>query len=304
MWGLFFVVVTLLGSQKGTTHVQTSSAATQMPPSVCNYTSSHPEGSRTLQLGSFTCEIIYPAPTPTSTATPTPLPPGAPTPTNTPAIVPPTATPTTPGAPTVTPTSPSMPTNTPVPPPPSSLSDKISVFMGNSAEAMNFINAKKPKVVVLLNNISAAQQIKQYSPGTIVIGRIHDTRLDSFPPGADFSNPNNAQQLANSVWLDIYDQDLGNPHVDFWQIINEPQVYDAQQMRWLAAFDAEAARIAASPPYNTRVCIANFGTGQPFDANWWADYSEAFSEAQSREAGSSVYMNMIIIVITKWISIG
>lgn len=158
----------------------------------------------------------------------------------------PTVVPTT--APTVTPT-PTRPWPEPLAEPgPSKLG--LHVQWNNSPDIMEFIKRYKPAVVKGVGDLGYMTEVKALSPTTVTVGR---------PDGGDPTMDQDPIQAAReyvSTWLPYY---RSYPGVDYWEGLNEPNT--GEHMSWLAAFEAERARLMAEQ--GLRVAVGAFATGTP-----------------------------------------
>jgi hypothetical protein len=169
------------------------------------------------------------------------------------------ATPTLTPSPTVTP-SPTLtltpsPTPTPTLPWPPALerpgNSKLGLHVqwNNSPEIMEFIRRTQPPVVKAVGDFGFLAEVREASPSTVIVARIeYEPRLEG--------DPAEAARAYVARHLDIYRL---HSAVDYWEGINEPQMGD--RMEWLAAFEAERARVMAG--HGFRVAVGAFSTGTP-----------------------------------------
>ena len=251
------------------------------------------------------CNRLWPSPTPTVSPLPTPTPTSSPTqrsplvshlktptptsdpisktylpaidggdnpnfvPTDTPA--PPTDTPTI--TPTPRPTDTPTPVATPFPPgPPSKLGIHVE---RNVPELFELLETKAVSAVTTLElDAGFATQIKQTSPNTKLIGRIHlgEVDLDNFEP---FSAAN---EFVNQL-LPFADDDRRRPYFDGWIAYNEPIANNVEAMKRLADFEAERIRLLGDR--GIRSVIGNFATGGPdLEQPMWQNFLPAIQTAQ------------------------
>jgi PKD repeat protein len=129
---------------------------------------------------------------------------------------------------------------------------KLSLHSGGGSLSMQFVSDTRPPVVKLLDDLGAAAEIKQRSPGTRIIARIYEA---SQPQDGD------PGQRAQEWWSRNRDRILGAPAVDYWEGYNEPGVGELAQVQWYAQF--EAARVNVLAENGRKACIGNFSTGTP-----------------------------------------
>lgn len=171
----------------------------------------------------------------------------------TPTKSPPTATP---APPTATPT----PMTTPFPPGPPS---KLGVHVErNDPQLFALLETGSISVVKTLElDAGFAAQIKQASPRTRLIGRIHTDQvsLATIDPIAT------ARAFVEKL-LPFANDPARKDWFDAWEAYNEPVPGNAEEMKRLAEFEAERTRLLAD--YGIRSVIGNFGTGQPPIEQW------------------------------------
>ena len=179
------------------------------------------------------------------------------------ALVPePTLTPTppkatdTPAPPTPTPT----PMATPFPPGPRS---KLGIHVErNVPELFDLLETGAVAAVTTLElDGNFAQQIKDTSPSTKLIGRI---TVDQ--PNLATLEPLGAARAFVDRLLPLADEPKRRATFDAWIAYNEPVANTADEMKRLAEFESERTRLLAER--GIRSIIANFGTGQPLLELW------------------------------------
>jgi len=188
------------------------------------------------------------APEPTLTPTP-------PKPTNTPV---PTATPT--------------PVATPFPPGPPS---RLGLFVArNHPQIFELLATRAVTVVKTLElDVNFAGQIKQTSPGTVLIGRIDLEQINL--------NGLDALQAARAFvdqLMPIADDAMRRQYFDGWEAYNEPVPGNADEMMRLSEFEAERTRLLAEK--GLRSVVGNFGTGQP-PLELWEHFLPAVEAVQA-----------------------
>ena len=181
----------------------------------------------------------------------------------------PTETPT--EEPTETPEPTPTPEATPFPPGPPS---KLGVFVGrNDPQIFDLLRTQGVAVVKTLElDANFLAEIKQISPNTKIVARldlpqIDLTTVDPIPA---------AQEFVDKV-LVYADDPARRPYIDAWEAYNEPVPGNAEEMRRLAAFEAERTRLLGER--GIRSVIGNFGTGQP-PMELWQDFLPALQTAQ------------------------
>ena len=187
------------------------------------------------------------------------------------AFNPPTFTPAPPKLPSAT-LPPPTATTTPFPPGPPS---KLGLHVERNVPQLFDLLATRAVAVVKTLELDAnfAQQIKQASPTTLVIGRLPDTAqvqlstLDPLPAAREYVN----RTL-------VYAEDpLRHPYFDGWEGFNEPVAEHAEEMKRLADFEAERVRLLGER--GIRSVIGNFGAGVPSKMELWPLFLPAISEA-------------------------
>ncbi len=135
---------------------------------------------------------------------------------------------------------------------------------------MDFIREAKPIIVKLMESYDMAQEIKQISPNTFIIGRKFD---------GDQLNPiGNPEQKAEE-WFDKYQGLIsGNPGFDCWEGYNEPILTDAAGMQWYSRF--EIKRMKKLENIGQKACIGNFAVGNP-EIELWEYFMGALSYASN-----------------------
>jgi hypothetical protein len=205
---------------------------------------------------------LSPSATATGTAVPT-LPPRA---TASPPVSPlaaplsPPATPEPPAA-TTAPTNTPRPTATPFPPGPPS---KLGLFVGrNDPRIREMLRTGNVALVKTLEyDPGFAEEIKQYAPKTLLVGRISLPQINL----SEMNDPKGAAQAFVDQLLPIAGDPRRKAVFDGWEAYNEPVVDNAEQMGRLAAFEAERTRLLAAA--GVRSVVGNFSTGTPALELW------------------------------------
>jgi hypothetical protein len=219
-----------------------------------------------------------PSLTPTGTATPTPT---ATSPYLTPtsdAFQSPLDSPLAPSGTEVPPTPTPPPTATPTPPPtpfPAGPPTKLGLFVGwYHPEIMDLIATRNVTLLKTLELDPAfLAEVKARSPETIIVGR---TLLGQI----DLNRPDMAAEarVAVDAVLPLALDERRAGLVDAWEGYNEPVAGDEEQMRKLAALEAERVRLLAE--HGLRAVVGNFGAGQP-PLEWWPAFRPALEAAQA-----------------------
>lgn len=170
-----------------------------------------------------------------------------------------------------TPTIPSGPNVIPTPAGPSKLGIQTQFIHGTE---MAFIEKTKPAVVKIMNaHFDAAQQIKQKSPNTFIIGRIFspDQPMDGNP------------ETRAEEWFNRYSGEISKySGFDCWEGYNEPVVKDQTTMEWLSRF--EIKRMQLLEGIGRRACIGTFPVGIPeivSPGDLWPYFKPALNYASS-----------------------
>jgi hypothetical protein len=209
--------------------------------------------------------------TPTETGTPTNTATHEPTATET---VPPTATDT--PTPEETPKPGEEPTSTPTPSPtpyPPGPPSKLGLFITRVDPIIEqIIKQGQPAIIKTLEvDPNYVKAIKEWSPQTIVIGRIV---LDQLSLDKDINGP--LEDFMAKI-TPIATEPTRLKYIDAWEAVNEPVASNPEQMKRLAIYEAERTRRLAK--LGVRSVIGNFATGHP-DFPHWADFAEALQAAK------------------------
>ena len=163
----------------------------------------------------------------------------------------------------------------PPPPPPPANKSKLTIhtsFLGG--ESMLFIEQAQPTVIKILNNFGPAQQVKEKSPHTKIVGRIWYDDRQRLGVGSP-------EDRAQDWWNDLRDTILAHPAVDYWEGYNEPVINDAGLMGWYARFEKKRVDILAE--HGLSACIGNFSTGMPpVERDLWEAFYPAIDAAKSK----------------------
>jgi len=137
-------------------------------------------------------------------------------------------------------------------------------------EIMNFIRETKPAVVKIMNShFEAAQEIKQFSPNTFIVGRIHS--LDEPTVG----DPEKKAQ----EWFDKNKGTIGSySGFNCWEGYNEPAFKDKDGMEWFSKFEIKRMKLLES--IGRKACIGNFAVGNP-EIELWEYFADALNYASS-----------------------
>ncbi|MGL4650725.1 MAG: hypothetical protein ACRC1H_15060 [Caldilineaceae bacterium] len=189
------------------------------------------------------------------------------TPTET--AAPPTETPT-PEPPTATPT----PQSTPFPPGPAS---KLGLHVErNDPQIFELLATGAVTIVKTLElDENFLSQIKATSPNTNIVARLNLPQVDL----ANF-DPLSAARDYMAMLLPIANGGERRRHIAGWEAYNEPIAGNADEMKKLAAFEAERTRLMAAE--GLRAVIGNFGTGQP-PLEWWEHFLPAVQAAKEHD---------------------
>jgi len=107
-------------------------------------------------------------------------------------------------------------------------------------------------------------------------------RLFMLDHGLPRSNPKAAARWT----IDLLKTHPANPHVDVWEVLNEPgDLTNEQDIAWLVAFYRSLLQYLEDQ--NMRVCTGNFGVGQPpgkgnVGAPWWEPWREVLEMLKTR----------------------
>ena len=177
-----------------------------------------------------------------ATATMTPTPPTVTARATATALKPPTPT----AANTLTPTPQATKTPWPTATPahytqPSKLGLVVQRF--SSPQIMDVIEAGKPKVVKIIDDLGSAGVVKERVPKTIIVGRIS---VDyDFRALHDKNNRDAARHAADFIARNM-DKYKANTNLDYWEGYNEPIIESADMMADYAAFEAERVKQMAA----------------------------------------------------------
>jgi len=146
----------------------------------------------------------------------------------------------------------------------------------SSPQIMDVIEAGKPKVVKIIDDLGSAGVVKERVPQTIVVGRIS---VDyDFGTLHDKNNRDAARHAADFVARNL-DKYQANTNLDYWEGYNEPAIESADIMADYAAFEAE--RVKQMAALGLKCCVGNFSTGTP-QIEQWAGFLPALQAAQQR----------------------
>jgi len=178
----------------------------------------------------------------------------------------------------------------PPPPPPPANKSKLTIhtaFLGG--ESMLFIEQAQPTVIKILDNFGPAQEVKEKSPSTLIVGRINFDRWQELGVGSP-------EDRASAWWNRVKDTVLAHPAVDYWEGYNEPVINDAGLMGWYARFEKKRVEILAE--HGLKACIGNFSTGMPpVERDLW----EAFYPALMQRKARGVYWGFTSTAPPIWI---
>jgi hypothetical protein len=102
----------------------------------------------------------------------------------------------------------------------------------------------------------------------------------------DHGLPKASPKAAARWTIDLLKTHPANPHVDVWEVLNEPgNLLNEQDVSWLVAF--YKALLQSIENEKMSVCIGNFGVGQPpgqgnVGAPWWRPWREVLEMLQNR----------------------
>jgi hypothetical protein len=119
---------------------------------------------------------------------------------------------------------------------------------------MEFIRRARPRVVKAVDDLGWLSEVKQVSPNTVTIGRIHGQNEDV----AEVMDPVAAANEYVASQLEKYRL---NPGVDFWEGWNEFVPVSPARMAWYAQF--EARRVCALQELGLRGAVGGFSVGVP-----------------------------------------
>ncbi len=150
----------------------------------------------------------------------------------------------------------------------------LAVQRFSSPQIMDVIQAGKPKVVKIIDDLGSAGVVKERVPKTIVVGRIsvdYDFRALHDKNGRDA-----ARHAADFIARNM-DKYTANTSVDYWEGYNEPLIESADMMADYAAFEAE--RVKQMVALFCKCCVGNFSTGTP-PLERWGGFVPALQAAQ------------------------
>jgi hypothetical protein len=153
----------------------------------------------------------------------------------------------------------------------------IAVQRFNDPQIVDRIVADgRPRVVKIWDDLGAAAQIKQLSPGTIVVGHIHQEYdfQNAITSGATDMSAYAADFVARH--LSKYQSNTG---VDYWEGHNEPVFEVEWKMAMYGQFEAERVRHMAA--YGLKCAVGNFSSGSP-SLEQWDDFLPALQAVKQR----------------------
>jgi hypothetical protein len=137
-------------------------------------------------------------------------------------------------------------------------------------EIWSFIDEAQPAVVKLLGNYGSAGEIKMRSPGTFVVGRVHE-------PQSWEQRTGDPKVRAQEWFQRNRDKIISSPNIDCWEGYNEPVPQNSSEMSWYADFESERIKLLAQ--VGAKACIGTFSVGQPDDLNLWPSFFPAIETA-------------------------
>ena len=144
----------------------------------------------------------------------------------------------------------------------------------SSPQIMDVIEAGKPKVVKIIDDLGSAGVVKERVPRTIIVGRIS---VDyDFRALHDKNNRDAARHAADFIARNI-DKYKANTNLDYWEGYNEPPLDSPGFIADYAAFEAE--RVKQMAALGWKCCIGNFSTGTP-QIEQWVSFLPALQTAQ------------------------
>lgn len=174
----------------------------------------------------------------------------------------------------IQPTATLEPTPTPVPTPyPPGPPSKLGLFLTRfDPQVLSLVEHGKPPLVKTLEiDPNFAKGIKEFSPNTILVGRIVLDQLnldaDPIPLARDFV----------SKLLPLATEPTRAEAFDAWEAHNEPVADTPDKMKRLADFEAERTRLLAEN--GLRSVVGNFATGHP-PLELWPHFEPALAAAK------------------------
>ena len=137
-------------------------------------------------------------------------------------------------------------------------------------DIMEFIRETKPVIVKIMNShFEAAQEIKQFSPDTFIVGRIYSSNepTNGVPEEKAQEWFNNNKETINSY-----------SGFDCWEGYNEPVFNDKDGMEWFSRFELKRMKLLET--IGKKACIGNFAVGNP-KIELWKYFTEALSYASN-----------------------
>lgn len=126
-----------------------------------------------------------------------------------------------------------------------------------------------PRVVKIFGDLGASGEIKQRSPGTIVVGHINQ-QYDF--QHAITSGATDMSALAADFIARHLEQYQANGGVDYWEGHNEPVFENEAKMALYGQFEAE--RVRQMSAYGLKCAVGNFSAGSP-PLEQWDDFFPA-----------------------------
>lgn len=149
---------------------------------------------------------------------------------------------------------------------------KLSLFTAwRSPQALEFVRRARPPVIKVMDEFGLEDQVKAFSPHTVVVGRAFEGQQTSLGQG----DPVEAARAFFRRQVDKYRTYRG---VDYWEGWNEPSATTAAEMTWYATFEAERVRLLAE--IGCRACIGNFPVGSPGNLDLWPYFFPALRAAK------------------------
>lgn len=154
---------------------------------------------------------------------------------------------------------------------------KLSLHVARlDAPLLSWVGSVRPRLIKLLDPEDGWDaQVLAASPNTLLVGRVYSAAQ---PSSGDPEAAAAAWVASTAAAMD------GNPHVTWWEGVNEPAVGSVAEMAWLSAFEVARVRLLAALQPPRAALVGSFSSGVPDVTN--ASIIAAFLPALQAAAAS------------------
>jgi len=134
----------------------------------------------------------------------------------------------------------------------------VHVVRNEDPQVMQMVRQAHPRLIKAVDDVGWLAEVKQVSPGTIIIGRFTDVKSDTLEEWTETKDPQTAAREYVAAHLERYRR---NPAVDFWEGWNEFSAVPPESWVWFARFEAERACLMQA--HGLRAAVGGFPPGTP-----------------------------------------